>query len=155
MYTLFNVCLVSAYCSPKLVWNLKWIQILCFIVIWGEKVENIKETGYKGLFHSRSVYWKTLVVFRVGEKILLGAHNVTRCEESEGCKKVEIIQVWNHENYSSPRQYYNDISLVRYLSFCFFIICVFVCYFCYLCFCFPVCSALCVGLLVCICLLSV
>ena len=38
------------------------------------------------------------------------------CRESEGCVEVEVIQVWDHEDFDTdnfPIETYNDIGLVK------------------------------------------
>ena len=59
--------------------------------------------------------------FRVGDKIFLGAHNEFYCQESEGCKEVQIIQIWKQEYYMIIGNLDNDIALVKYISKCLFI----------------------------------
>ena len=49
----------------------------------------------------------------VNDIILLGAHDVTNCEESEGCIKVKITEVWPHKIGSRGGISYNDIAVVK------------------------------------------
>ena len=50
---------------------------------------------------------------RVGETILLGAHDVKNCEESEGCVQVNITEVWSHELHRVGGRFTNDIAVVK------------------------------------------
>ena len=51
---------------------------------------------------------------RVGDTFLLGAHDVSNCRESEGCREVEIIQAWNHEDYRDLDGVpYHDIAVAK------------------------------------------
>ena len=34
-----------------------------------------------------------------GNQFLIGAHDRNNCEESDGCYKVTIVEVWTHEDY--------------------------------------------------------
>ena len=52
-----------------------------------------------------------VVLFRIGDTLLLGAHDVLNCLESEGCVEVKIINVWIHENYTDILD--NDIALAK------------------------------------------
>ena len=72
--------------------------ILCFLIISGV---------LHGLLEASSYF------LRVGDKFLLGAHDVRNCQESEGCVEVNVTQVWNHENYSGDPSNYNDIAVVK------------------------------------------
>ena len=49
----------------------------------------------------------------VNDTLRLGAHDVEKCQESEGCVEVEIIQVWIHDNYTTDGRGNNDIAVVR------------------------------------------
>ena len=56
-------------------------------------------------------FFLLLVVFRIGDTLLLGAHDVENCLQSEGCVEVEIIQVWIHPGWNIFRNLYNDIAV--------------------------------------------
>ena len=71
--------------------------ILCFLIISGV---------LHGLLEA-SCYFS-----RVGDKFVLGAHDVRNCQESGGCVQVNVTQVWKHENYSSVPNH-NDIAVVK------------------------------------------
>ena len=60
------------------------------------------------------VYWKHLVIFQgLGDRFVLGAHDVRNCQESQGCVQVNVTRVWSHENYSRDPRHYNDIAVVK------------------------------------------
>ena len=61
-----------------------------------------------------------LIVSRVGNTLLLGAHDVENCRESEGCVEVEIIEVWIHENYTIKLQRtpVNNIAMAKLEALC-------------------------------------
>ena len=51
--------------------------------------------------------------FRIADTLLLGAHDVENCLQSEGCVEVEIIQVWIHPGWNMFRNLYNDIAVAK------------------------------------------
>ena len=61
------------------------------------------------IFAFKSVW----LFLRVGETILLGAHNVTNCQESEGCVEVNITEVWIHRFHGYNGRHNNDIAIVK------------------------------------------
>ena len=49
---------------------------------------------------------------RIGDRILLGAHDVENCQQSEGCLEVQISEVYSHEHYRGS-SFAHDITLVK------------------------------------------
>ena len=39
------------------------------------------------------------IPYRRGNEVLIGAHNTNDCEESDGCYRVTIEEVWTHEDH--------------------------------------------------------
>ena len=63
-----------------------------------------------------------LLFLSVGQIILLGAHDVTNCQESKGCMEVQISEVWDHEIAIIGGAFHNDIAVVKYLSRIFYVL---------------------------------
>ena len=115
-------------------WRSHFHQKCCIIVLWqliDERKETIEVVRSKEIFkdsiflESKSCsilkkfstscwFTKTVLLFlSVGQTILLGAHDVTNCQESKGCMEVQISEVRGHEMAMIGGVFHNDIAVVK------------------------------------------